>query len=352
MTKILLTSFFVLLISCTSKKSNTDTAQDVAIKNKKSATLNIEKTSVKTTPFPAAIEGEYYAENCNISLTIYQSKGVYYYNYKSAERNVKGKALLTREEDNIYITLSGIEFAEDYFDLIQEEDSLEKQKKYEALQKKGKRRTVSCTYNSRGLFIQNYGNAMNYYTQLYDCDEKYIHFIKKPSKKEKQAALTQLMAKQFADYSLFDWVEGDINKDNIPDFIVVLQAKKPDEDNSFVRKTVLVETIAFPQLKIAATNDNVVQCSNCGGGGVGDPYQLIVIKNNYFSIEEFYGACCKDRVITTFKYSPKTHNWVLHKKGTISYCCNQKPQDGEILTTTTIKTQKDFGIILFKDFSL
>lgn len=350
MTKILFASFFILLISCTSKKSNTDVAQNVVIKNKKETALNVEKTSIEKTPLPVAIEGEYYTEDCNIRLTIYQSKGLYYYNYKSDERNVKGEAIITQDEDTVYIALSGMEFAEDYFDLIQEANDLEKQKKYEALQKKGKRRTVSCTYSSKGLYMQNYGNLMDPYTQLYDCDKKYIHFKKQSLKEKKQAVLTKFMAKQFADYSLFDWVEGDINNDDIPDFIVVLQAKKPNEDDFFVRKIVLVETLAFPQLKIAAVNDNLVACSDCGGGGVGDPYRGIVIKNNYFSVEELYGACCKDRLITTFKYAPKKHNWVLHKEGKISSCCNKLDADGGIFSTTTIKTKKDFGTILFKDY--
>ena len=280
-------------------------------------------------------EGQWKSNSCESSFLISKAKSHYHYLFKSKGQEIKGIMLIKHNGGNTYFTFENFKW------------TAKGNQKVNNLQ-------LAATYYPKNnkFVIQNTGNSTNYYVKLGECDKKYITFKKQYSKKEKQAVLTQLMAKQFADYSLFDWVEGDINKDNIPDFIVVLQAKKPDEDNSFVRKTVLVETIAFPQLKIAATNDNVVQCSNCGGGGVGDPYQLIVIKNNYFSIEEFYGACCKDRVITTFKYSPKTHNWVLHKKGTISYCCNQKPQDGEILTTTTIKTQKDFGIILFKDFSL
>ena len=79
----------------------------------------------------------------------------------------------------MYITLSEIEFAEDYFDISLPEEDLEKSKEYEELKKIGKRYVgVDCYYSPEELIIQNYGNAMSYYVKLSDCDEKYIHFKK------------------------------------------------------------------------------------------------------------------------------------------------------------------------------
>lgn len=41
--------------------------------------------------------------------------------------------------------------------------------------------------------------------------------------------------------------------------------------------------------KLAAKNDNVVYCVNCGGI-MGDPFSGIAIKNGYFSVEHYGGS--------------------------------------------------------------
>lgn len=128
------------------------------------------------TPLPSTIVGSYYNERCDITLSFSRSKGEYYYTYTSKERNLDGKINFYRGED-LYIYLPNIEYAEDYFDILLFEEDPEKEKEYEALKQKGKRKVgIDCYFSPEELTIQNYGNAMNYYVKLYDCGEKYIHF--------------------------------------------------------------------------------------------------------------------------------------------------------------------------------
>lgn len=148
-------------------------------KTKKEYPLRLIKTPNKTNPLPTNIVGVYYNKICNLTLSISISKGEYYYNYSSDERKLNGKITFSREED-LYLTLEGIEFAEDYFDISLPEENEEKQKEFDRLKKLGERYVgIDCYYSPEELIIQNYGNAMSYYVKLSDCGEKYIHFIKK-----------------------------------------------------------------------------------------------------------------------------------------------------------------------------
>lgn len=145
-------------------------------KNKIEHPLTLEKKEIEITRIPNNIIGEYHNDVCNLTLSFSKLKGEYYYNYKSTERNLKGKVVFSREDD-LYITLSEIEFAEDYFDISLPEEDLEKEKEYEELKRIGERYIgVDCYYSPEELIIQNYGNAMSYYVKLSDCGEKYIHF--------------------------------------------------------------------------------------------------------------------------------------------------------------------------------
>ncbi|WP_378174021.1 hypothetical protein [Aquimarina sp. SS2-1] len=139
-------------------------------------TLDIIRDEVQ--PLPTTIEGKYYDEMCGLTLSVFKSKGAYFYEYSSSERNLKGKIRFIRG-DELYINLENIEYAEDYFDVSLAEEDPEKSKEYERLKKIGKRKIgVECLYTTEEILIQNYGNAMNYYVKLYDCGEKYIHFKK------------------------------------------------------------------------------------------------------------------------------------------------------------------------------
>jgi|GEM_PF-3665015 len=165
--------------------------------------------------------------------------------------------------------------------------------------------------------------------------------------------LENIINRDFEDYTLFDYKKGDLNKDAKEDFVLVLEKKCDDEEEKFLkcRKVVLLINNELPTLKVAAMNDNVVECSFCGGGGVGDPHQGIAIKNGYVSFESFYGGCYKTFQVITFKYNSTKKDWFLHKVGTETYSCRQEDNPGdEINVATEISTIEDFGVVSFKDY--
>lgn len=150
----------------------------ISTQRKKELPFTLEKTDTAITPLPENIEGEYYNDICDVTLTFAKTKGEYYYTYKSNERTLTGKLSFSRGDD-LYINLTEIEYAEDYFDVALFEEDPKKEKEYAKLKEIGKRRVgVECYYSPDELTIQNYGNAMNYYVKLNDCSEKYIHFKK------------------------------------------------------------------------------------------------------------------------------------------------------------------------------
>ncbi|OON68837.1 hypothetical protein B0919_11710 [Hymenobacter sp. CRA2] len=144
---------------------------------------------------------------------------------------------------------------------------------------------------------------------------------------------------------------GDINADGRPDLIVLAEQPCATDEgvggDSRCRTVLLVVNDGFPKLRIAATNDAVVECSDCGGAGVGDPFSGIVIKGNYFSIESLYGACDKTHFVVTFHYNRARRDWLLHRFGRVDYSC-QDTTGNEV--EEGLEAEKDYGKVPFADF--
>ncbi|WP_344930957.1 hypothetical protein [Aquimarina addita] len=300
--------------------------------------------------------GRWENENCNLTFNIFKKNNKYHYKFKSKKREISNYLDIIEEDKVLYLNFKGIEWYEnkgelgpEYFEDIP--DSLI-QKKEETLPTE-----VSALFENKEMnfVIQNYGNSMNYYTKLEEGCEKYLYFSKSNTKsKDTLNILSDFLSKSIKNHSVIHWKKGDINNDKIDDYIVVLQNEYPNieltgMDDSYSRIVVLVETLkSYPNFKIASTNNHVLECSNCGGAGVGDPFSGISIKNNFFSIEQLFGACDKSFVVITFKY--EKDKWFLHKIGQDNYSCNQANDQGEIEVINKTKTKKDFGLIEFKDY--
>jgi hypothetical protein len=174
--------------------------------------------------------------------------------------------------------------------------------------------------------------------------------------KDTLGILSQFISKSIQNYSIYDWKKGDINYDTKDDFVVVLQSDAYNEEltglpETYHRKIVLVETIDFPNIRIASQNDYIIGCSDCGGAGVGDPYRGITIKNNYFSLEQLFGSCDKEHEITTFNYRQDQKDWFLYKLASKYSSCPRSDNEDEIVTVPKGKTTQDFGEIRFKDYN-
>jgi hypothetical protein len=148
---------------------------------------------------------------------------------------------------------------------------------------------------------------------------------------------------------------GDLNGDSEMDKIEIVEKKcgEDDENGSFEDafcRTVVIYLAKNGKFEQFASNSGIVECSQCGGAGIGDPFRDIVIKNGYFTIEQLFGACAKTYTYTTFKYDKTSNDFFLHKVGNKSYDCHPDKNDN-IVTKTTEKSKKDFGKITFSEYS-
>lgn len=161
--------------------------------------------------------------------------------------------------------------------------------------------------------------------------------------------LKLLLSQRYPHYVIMDTILGDLNLDAELDLIVVLNKEIDSldsslEDQSISRKTVLL-VMKEGNYFIAAANDYIIDCSDCGGGGVGDPYHKPIIDHGTIYFESLYGDCDKTHYAIVFNYTMSIANWELSQITQTDYNCNQT--GGEIKEKTTIKTPKEFGSVPF-----
>ena len=161
--------------------------------------------------------------------------------------------------------------------------------------------------------------------------------------------------KYFENYREHSKYEGDFNGDKQIDQIVVYE-KHCDSMHENVLEGAYGRSVAIylkenKNFILYGFNDNLIDCSTCGGAGVGDPFQDIKIKNQYFSIECLYGACDKTFSVITFKFDKKSKEFYLYKIGNEDYSCNvEENPNGETKIKTQTETVKDFGKVKFVDY--
>jgi len=124
------------------------------------------------------IEGIYKSSECEFSVEITKSATGYVYLLKTNARKVKGKAnFSTNDSGEKYIVFEGIKWDE-YEGDISNEDETDSIPRKEIEIPVG----IDASYVKDTLTIQNYGNAMNYYTKISECGSKYIQLIKIPNR--------------------------------------------------------------------------------------------------------------------------------------------------------------------------
>jgi hypothetical protein len=152
-------------------------------------------------------------------------------------------------------------------------------------------------------------------------------------------------------YSVLDTASGDLNLDAFPDMILILHKNGEDSTSNVIdhpEKRPLLILLGQPEqsYKLAARSDNAVYCIDCGGV-MGDPYQNIVIKNGYFSIEHYGGSNWRWTRTITFKYSNADNYWFLHKDGGESFQATNPDK-----MTEKVRTTRDFGKVPFDKFDI
>ncbi len=152
-------------------------------------------------------------------------------------------------------------------------------------------------------------------------------------------------------YALLDSVSGNLNLDDITDFILVL--KRADEEevsdiNGDLAKRPLILLLGQGngRYEKVAESDNTVYCYACGGM-MGDPYGGIFIENGGFKVEYSGGSSDRWTRIVTYRYSEEEDYWLLYEDRADSFS-SFDPEKGE----TDIWTVKDFGKVRFEEFDI
>lgn len=150
-------------------------------------------------------------------------------------------------------------------------------------------------------------------------------------------------------YELLDTATGDLNRDDVEDALLLLNKTNEESNSNYPdqpSKRLLMILLADSNgnLQVKSKSENAVYCVDCGGI-MGDPYQQLVIKNGYFSIEHYGGSAWRWSRIITFKYNSTEDNWYLHRDGGVTFHASNPDS-----TTTHMRTIKDFGLVSFESF--
>jgi len=144
---------------------------------------------------------------------------------------------------------------------------------------------------------------------------------------------------------------GDLNGDGTKDFILVLS--KPthdrnayDEAGDANRPTLILVRDAGGKLSLAARNDAVAFCKNCGGV-MGDPFQGIAIKGTSFSVSNYGGSNERWGDDYTFGYSRRDNQWQLTRVEETTFNALAPTNEKKRVLTPP----KNFGLITFPDFN-
>lgn len=154
-----------------------------------------------------------------------------------------------------------------------------------------------------------------------------------------------------AGYRVLSAEQGDLNRDALPDWAVVLH--RPDEqqtsdvvDHPTKRPLLLFVGGAGGSFTLAARSDNAVYCVDCGGM-MGDPFTGLSIKNGYFTVEHYGGSGQRWTRFVTFRYDAAARTWLLHRDGGEHFHAAD-PEHG----TTSMRTTKDFGRVPLARFDI
>jgi hypothetical protein len=151
-----------------------------------------------------------------------------------------------------------------------------------------------------------------------------------------------------AGYTVLDAARGDLNRDALPDWLVVLH--RPDEqqtsdvvDHPTKRPLLVFVSGAGGTYTLAARTDNAVYCV----GMMGDPFMGLAIKQGYFTVEHYGGSAQRWTRYVTFKYDPAARTWLLHRDGHEHFHALD-PEHG----TSTAATAKQFGRVPLARFNI
>ena len=150
----------------------------ISIKEPKNITDTVQNIvqPIKNNDLLFDVEGNYTFKDeltdCKISLSLFYKNGVLKYNMNTNTSKLSGVAKidLNERKDGYYITFENIEWSEYLGTIDPEGETSEEDLPLP--------QDIEGVLYKNEITIQNYGNAMNYYVKLGECDVKYIHLVK------------------------------------------------------------------------------------------------------------------------------------------------------------------------------
>lgn len=122
---------------------------------------------------------------------------------------------------------------------------------------------------------------------------------------------------------ILDWKEGLLNKDALPDLLIVMQPKRmeqPQTGGTPEDKRTLLVLLAdtLMNYRIFCENPRIVLCRKCGGP-TGDPYAGIQIKGKDFWVKHSGGSDWRWEQYIVFRWNEQKKTFLLQKDETNSF---------------------------------
>ena len=113
-------------------------------------------------------------------------------------------------------------------------------------------------------------------------------------------------------YDITDSLIIDFNKDNIQDFIIVLESNLQDSlEEEYPRILIALQGIDSFNYKMSAINDSLLLCKDCGG--FFDPYEGISFDQDTLLITQWGGSSWRWGVEYSCVYDRNDNTWYIVK---------------------------------------
>lgn len=149
---------------------------------------------------------------------------------------------------------------------------------------------------------------------------------------------------------VMDQQVGLLDADNHSDWLVAVRTLAEDSvdtlEEPMPRRLLIMINNGDNTYTLKSESQGAILCKDCGGM-FGDPFDALVIKNRYFSVEHYGGSSWRWRRIITFKYNAEEQDWFLHKDGNIAY----HSSDPENTYEEEVRGTDELGVVRFSQYN-
>lgn len=158
------------------------------LKTKKILNVELSETELLIPEIPDLVLGNYHESkrtDCNFKLSISKKFNDYFYDIKFDDKKLTGKISFNRslEEQKVFIKFEGIKWAEYEGALDEEGGPINRNLELPV--------GIEGLWQEEEIFIQNFGNAMNYFTKFSECGDKFIILQKLGKSRDEKSTFYQ-----------------------------------------------------------------------------------------------------------------------------------------------------------------